>query len=71
MNQKTRDLINQKNAQNSTGPRTTEGKERSSLNAVKHNLSGNHLILQNHEYAEHTRLTKAMLADGQALSPEC
>ncbi len=63
MNQKTRALINQQNAQQSTGPRTEEGKERSSLNAVKHNLSGNHLILQNHEYAEHTRMTKAMLAD--------
>ncbi len=63
MNQKTRTLINQQNAQHSTGPRTTEGKNRSKLNAVKHNLSGNHLILQNHEYAEHIRITKAMLAD--------
>ncbi len=63
MNQKTRTLINQQNAQHSTGPRTTEGKERSRLNAVKHNLSGNHLVLQDHEYAEHTRMTKAMLAD--------
>ncbi len=63
MNQKTRTFINQQNAQHSTGPRTIEGRERSSLNAVKHNLSGNHLILQNHEYAEHTRMSKAMLAD--------
>ena len=63
MNQKTRTLINQQNAQNSTGPGTAEGKERSKLNAVKHNLSGNHLVLQDHEYAEHHRITKAMLAD--------
>ena len=63
MNKETHALINQQNAQHSTGPKTTEGKERSKLNAVKHNLSGNHLVLQNHEYAEHTRMTKAMLAD--------
>ncbi len=63
MNQKTRTLINQQNAQHSTGPRTPEAKERSKLNAVKHNLSGNHLVLQDHEYAEHTRMTAAMLAD--------
>jgi hypothetical protein len=63
MNQKTRILINQQNAQHSTGPRTDAGKERSKLNAVKHNLSGNHLVLQDHEYAEHTRMSKAMLAD--------
>jgi hypothetical protein len=63
MNQKTRTLINQQNAQHSTGPRTVEGKNRSSLNAVKHNLSGNHLVLQDHEYTEHQRMSKAMLAD--------
>jgi hypothetical protein len=63
MNKETHALINQQNAQHSTGPKTTEGKERSKLNAVKHNLSGNHLVLQNHEYAEHQRMTTAMLAD--------
>ncbi len=63
MNKETRARINQQNAQHSTGPRTLEGKNRSSLNAVKHNLSGNHLVLQTHEYAEHTRMSAAMLAD--------
>jgi hypothetical protein len=63
MNKETRARINRQNAQHSTGPRTNEGKERSKLNAVKHNLSGNHLVLQDHEYAEHQRITRSMLAD--------
>jgi hypothetical protein len=33
------------------------------MNAVKHNLSGNHLILQEHELEAYTERTKAMLAD--------
>ena len=56
-------LINQQNALRSTGPRTAEGKKRSSLNAMKHNLSGNHIVLQVHEHEEHQRMTARMLSD--------
>src|ERR1019366_6360183 len=68
-------LINQKSArpgprnpeaERSTGgqgPGTAEGKQRSALNAMKHNLSGNHIVLQVHEYEEHQRMTARMLSD--------
>ena len=36
---------NRRNAQNSTGPRTAEGKARSRLNAWKHGLSGHTIVV--------------------------
>ena len=63
MKKKFRDLINQANSLHSTGPKTLEGKKRSSLNAFKHGLSGNHLVLQTHELASYNQLTAAMLSD--------
>ena len=64
---KLRSLRNQQNAQHSTGPVTPEGKQRSRMNAFKHNLTGNNLILQQHELQAYTELTAKMLAD---LKPE-
>jgi hypothetical protein len=63
MRKKFRDLINQANALHSTGPKTPEGKKRSSLNAFKHGLSGNHLVMQTHEFAAYEQFTGKMLAD--------
>jgi hypothetical protein len=60
---KFRDLINQANSLHSTGPKTPEGKQRSSLNAFKHGLSGNHMVLQTHERSSYNQLTANMLAD--------
>ena len=40
-----RALINRANAQHSTGPRTEEGKQRSSLNALRHGLTGQIIVL--------------------------
>ena len=64
---KRRQQINQQNAQYSTGPRTPHGIQRSRMNAFKHNLSGNHLILQEHEYEAYKEQTEKMLRD---LKPE-
>jgi hypothetical protein len=52
-----RNIINLQNAQKSTGPITPAGKQRSSMNAFKHGLTGNRLILQQHEHEAYTRLT--------------
>jgi hypothetical protein len=40
---------NQQNAQRSTGPRTPEGKARVRLNALKHGLAGEHLVIPTEE----------------------
>jgi hypothetical protein len=58
-----RDLINKQNSLRSTGPRTAAGKKRSALNAFKHGLSGNHLVMQQHEFAAYEQHTARMLAD--------
>jgi hypothetical protein len=41
----TRTEINQANAQHSTGPKTPEGKQRSSLNALRHGLTGQIVVM--------------------------
>jgi hypothetical protein len=55
--------ISRANSQKSTGPRSTPGKQRSSLNAVKHNLSGQNLILLESEAEAYNRMGSAMLID--------
>ena len=52
--------INRQNATHSTGPKTEAGKQASSMNAFRHGLTGNHMLLQPHEQAAHTRLTSAL-----------
>ncbi len=44
--------MNRKNAQHSTGPRTTEGKSASSQNAFKHGLYSKQLVLPGEDPAE-------------------
>ncbi len=62
----TKQLLNEvrrANAQKSTGPRSAPGKQRSRMNAVKHNLSGQHLILLATETEAYNRMATAMLID--------
>jgi hypothetical protein len=53
--EKKRLLANQANAQLSTGPRTEEGKMKSSLNAVKTGLTGRTVLLPSDDTAEYER----------------
>ena len=48
---------------NSTGPKTPEGKARSSQNARKHGLSAIHLIVREDEREEFAELESSLLAD--------
>src|SRR5260370_10646274 len=47
--------INRANAQNSTGPRTEAGKQRSSLNALRHGLTGQTVVLPSDDLIAYQR----------------
>ena len=57
------DEIKRANAQKSTGPTSVPGKQRSSMNAMKHNLSGQHLIMLATEREAYNRMGTSMLID--------
>ena len=48
---KDRATINRENAQKSTGPRTEEGKKRSSLNGMRHGLTGQTIVAPKEDLA--------------------
>jgi hypothetical protein len=53
-----RAVANQANAQHSTGPRTAAGKQRSSLNALRHGLTGHIVVLPTEDQAAYQRHLK-------------
>ena len=57
------DEIRRTNAKKSTGPSSTRGKQRARMNAVKHNLSGQNLILLESERVAYNRMAISMLSD--------
>src|SRR5580692_4223108 len=61
----TRAEINRANSQHSTGPRTPAGKQRSSLNALRHGLTGHIAVLPTHDHAAYETHTRRLFADLQ------
>jgi hypothetical protein len=63
MNKQMRDAINKANSQHSTGPTSDQGRQRASMNAFKHGLTGNRMILQTHEHEAYQRLANELNKD--------
>src|SRR6202158_4674729 len=56
-----RAAVNRANAQHSTGPRTEAGKQRSSLNALRHGLTGQTVVLPTEDHSAYQRHSQAFL----------
>ncbi len=54
---------NRRNAQHSTGPRTSEGKAQSRMNALKHPVTSEKLILRDDEYVNYFHRSSRLIAD--------
>jgi hypothetical protein len=64
-----RAAINRANAQHSTGPRTEVGKQRSSLNALRHGLTARTAILPTEDPAAYQRHIQQFLDEYQPSTP--
>ncbi|MHC4571234.1 MAG: hypothetical protein ACYS0C_04055 [Planctomycetota bacterium] len=62
-------LANRRNAQKSTGPRTSEGKAAVSQNAVKHGLLARHDVISSESQADFDLYREKMLAELAPASP--
>ena len=58
-----RRYANRRNAVLSSGPRTNEGKAKSSQNALKHGLSARHALLAGEDPNEYRRLRQGLIAE--------
>jgi hypothetical protein len=58
-----RAAINRANSQQSTGPRTDAGKKRSSLNALRHGLTGHTIVMPAEDLTAYHRHTQRFFAD--------
>src|ERR1700687_3435950 len=56
-----RAAVNRANAQHSTGPRTEAGKQRSKLNALRHGLTGQTVVLPTEDHSAYQRHSQAFL----------
>ena len=54
---------NRANAQHSTGPNTTDGKKRSSQNALRHGITAQTTILTDEDRIQHDEFCASMMAD--------
>ncbi len=64
-----RAAVNRANAQHSTGPRTEAGKQRSSLNAIRHGLTAQTVVLPSEDPAQYETLRRQMLDEYQPATP--
>jgi hypothetical protein len=60
---------NKKNAQNSTGPRTDEGKSRSSRNNFRHGFTGAFSVLPGENQSDFDHLLESLRAEHQPATP--
>ena len=60
-----RAAANRANSQHSTGPRTAAGKQRSCLNALRHGLTGQTIVLPTEDLAAYQRHAQAFLDEYQ------
>jgi hypothetical protein len=58
-----RAAVNKANAQKSTGPRTEAGKQRSSLNALRHGLTGQTVVLPTEDHSAYERHSQSFLKE--------
>jgi hypothetical protein len=56
-----RTAVNKANAQKSTGPRTEAGKQLSSLNALRHGLTGQTIVLPTEDHSAYERHSQSFL----------
>ena len=66
---KNRAETNRENAKKSTGPRTAAGKQRSSLNALRHGLTGQTVVLPSDDLVAYQRHCKAFHDQYQPKNP--
>src|SRR6202035_3357582 len=60
-----RAAINRANSQRSTGPRTEAGKQRCKLNALRHGLTGQTIVLPTEDHAAYERYAHSLLNECQ------
>ena len=60
-----RAATNRANAQHSTGPRAEAGKQRSRLNALRHGLTGQTVVLPTEDHAAYQRHSQSFLDEYQ------
>src|SRR5258708_13143654 len=60
---------NRENAKKSTGPRTVAGKQRSSLNALRHGLTGQTVVLPSDDLVAYERHCKGFFNQYQPKNP--
>jgi len=58
-----RSAVNRENAQHSTGPRTEPGKQRSKLNALRHALTGQTIVLPTDDLSAYQAFTRRFFDD--------